>query len=162
MRGFLNLGQFALGVAFLLLGLCVYLFDRNFVPFLGVPADVYIDVSLDLGVVSGFLPSLLHPLSYSLLCASAVRAGRRNTMIICGAWAGIHGLCELAQAETLYPWLSMVFEAAGRDQGFVRYLDTYCLLGVFDFRDLIAAAAGCVLAWFLIGALDDDRRKRNA
>ena len=150
--------QLGLGAAFLVFGLGIYVFDRNFIPFLGLSADNYLDTSVNLGSWSGFLPSFIHPLAFSLLCAGFLGTSRKVVLIICTSWGLVHFGLEFAQMKSLYPWFSIVFDSVGREHLLVMYIENYCLAGVFDTMDLAAVLAGCVLSFFLIRSTYNKKR----
>ena len=146
-----NYQQVTIGVVFLLLGFCIYIFDRNFIPLLAIPVDHYINVPFRItGSFSDFIPSFIHPLAFCLLCAGVLGSRKGVSAIICLIWGGLHIILEIGQAQSIYSWISPIFNAIGRDNILPQYIAHYFKTGTFDLMDLLAAVIGCLVAFYLI------------
>lgn len=146
-----NYKQFYFGTVILILGLCIYIFGRNFIPVIAVPADIYIYNQFDVpGNFFGFLPSFVHPIAFCLLCAAFFKSNKLTYVTICLAWGGVHILFETVQSEMVYSWMLPIFDIFGRDNILIRYVEHYSRTGTFDIMDLLSVVVGCVVAFYLL------------
>lgn len=136
----------ALGVLAFVLGLVVYLFDRDPARSSLIPAAVPMADTPLFGAAANWLPSFLHPFAFSLFTAAACAPRGRPRYEACAVWWSVNIVFEIAQA----PSISRAF-ADGTDQFFgpmwvTRSLSNYLLMGTFDHADALAVTAGALAA----------------
>jgi hypothetical protein len=106
------------------------------------------------GHIADWLPSFSHAVAFSLLTAAVLPRGTASAAGACATWCAVDGGFELAQhkawsasiAAALPEWFARVpvLDSTGRD---VRN-------GTFDPNDLLAIAAGCLVAYAVLINLD--------
>lgn len=133
-----RLAVLAGGLAFLAMGIAYYHAFREV-------GSVYFGAIL--GLHNGatgeefapWLPSFLHTLAFSLMTAAVVWDNFRHVLIGCVSWGLINVAFEITQLSP----------PAGLGWA-----------GHFDFGDILAAIAGCVLAISLTSVLHQERREK--
>lgn len=132
------LGATAAGA--LLLGIFVYLFDRDWGSALFLSAfATHQPPRLDLfGAAGPLLPSFLHAYVFSALIAAALWPWPRSRTWACFGWFSVAGALELMQ---------MPAAAAASGRAHLDALTAYAVYGQFDIGDLTATACGCLLTY---------------
>ena len=131
-------------MAALLLGLLVYLSSRD-------PQQVYFlsyiqalqSGSRETGILSDFLPSLLHTYAFILLTVAVLSASPAQTRLICIFWFCLECLFEIGQHNTIADFLSEYLVN-------IRVLEVaagYFVNGTFDILDIAAIALGACMAY---------------
>lgn len=131
-----------LGCFALLTGVLVYMADRDAARVLLLPGFAALGIGPLFGVLGGWLPSFVHPFTFSLFSAAALPPSRSPAYGACAAWwivnvafeAGQHARLSAGVAESL----QLVLGRSGQTQA----LANFFLLGTFDVGDIVAATAG--------------------
>lgn len=150
---------FAIGATALVIGALIYVTDRDPSRAVWMPAFAAWPGPAWFGGAGGWLPSFVHPLSFSLMCAAVSRPRARPAYAICAFWGLLNAVFECGQhplvAMSIAAWLTNV---AG---GFApaRVLGQYFVRGTFDLGDLIACIAGAIVAAALLNAFHTPRRE---
>lgn len=119
---------YIIGFVFLILGTCVYVFDRpNSILYfnLGLPNFVF-------GKVGYFLPSFCHVIAFSYFTIGIIRPFKYYVLIICMSWVGINLLFELGVCDFLHNEvdLKIISERFQLKHGF------------YDIKDILAIFLG--------------------
>jgi hypothetical protein len=136
------------------MGVLVYLADRpsahailmpDIAPWTGRPL---------FGALGQWLPSLVHPLAFSLFTAAALKPGVAARVGACVAWSAINVAFELGQHPALRPLWTQAL-ASGTGPGAIRRsVLNYFLLGTFDPFDVLAAILAAPAAVAIISFVD--------
>lgn len=133
----------AWGVLALGLGVLVYLTDRDPSRVALLPVGLHLAGGPVFGAAGPWLPSLCHPLAFSLLWAALRPAGATAAYGGCAGWGalnlGLEAIQHPALAGPLAAWV-----------GPQTVLARYAVHGTFDPADLMAAVAGALLAAVLV------------
>ena len=136
----------ATGCFSLLIGLLVYLTERDASQALLIPAVSTLAGVHIFGVLGQWLPSFVHPFAFSLFSAAALPTSGRPRYLACVVWFGINVAFEFGQ----YPRFSGPFARAIQDAFgstvVTRPLANYFVRGTFDSVDILAAALGALAA----------------
>lgn len=140
----------AIGCLSLAAGVLVYLTDREASHAPLIPAVAALSGWHLFGAIGLWLPSFVHPLSFSLFSAALLAHRRRWEYGACAFWFAVNAGFEIGQ----HPQISVPLAEGLRHvlgQGPVaRALQSYFLRGTFDIGDLVAIAFGAaVAAWTL-------------
>lgn len=144
----------------IILGLCIYLFDRN-------PETVYFisnRFSLDretgpfFGALGNYLPAFLHVYAFILLTVVVFAQSHRQILIICAGWLTIDSFFEVGQINFLAE--SIASHTSGWFAGvpFLENTANYFLMGTFDILDLLSIAAGTLAAYITINLSKERQR----
>lgn len=144
--------QFIAAMSALILGLCIYLFDRN-------PETVYFIsnwFSLDgetnpiFGALGNYLPAFLHVYAFTLLTVIVFAQSHRQILIICAGWLTIDSLFEIGQINFIAE--SIASHTPGWFTGvpFLENTANYFLMGTFDILDLLSITIGTFTAYITI------------
>jgi hypothetical protein len=142
-----------LGVLGLIIGSFLYLADRNpddvyFIYKTGKGLSLFHRLPNFFGYLGYWLPTFLHPFSFSLLSAAVCSASIKNYAAICLFWCGINILFEIGQrfkaiAVGIVPdWF------AG-----IPYLENtkgYFVNGTFDYVDIVSIMLGASTAFVIL------------
>ena len=126
------------------LGLMIYLLSRD-------PQQVYFlsyikalqNGSKKPGILSDFLPSLLHTYAFVLLTVAVLSASLAQTRLTCIFWFFLEGMFEIGQHKAIADHLS---EYLGSIH-FPEVSAEYFLNGTFDLLDIVAIAIGACMAY---------------
>lgn len=141
-RVLVRIGLCALGF-----GLLVYLVDRPAGHAALIPAAwSWRGHSPVFGAIGGWLPSLLHPLAFSLLSAAVMARPAATAGRVCLAWWTVGIVAELVQ----HPLLSAPLAAAWGSIPVLDLVARYAQRGRFDIADLAATTAGALAAAALL------------
>jgi hypothetical protein len=135
-----------LGMLALVLGALVYLLDRGrnpalFSPWIHWPAGEGV-----FGPAGAWLPTAMHTLAFSLFTALALPAGRAWHWGACAFWLLINALFEWGQHPSIAPVLADWIDDSLAGTLGSEALANYFVHGVFDAGDIVAAAAGALVA----------------
>ena len=150
----INIKQLAIGCTLLLLGVLIYMLDRNseqvfFIYAFKLPYFHHPEYRKMFGEVSMSLPSFLHGCSFSLLtCAFLPLQNKRNCFIVCLIWAIIDILFEFGQL--IKPFTSTDIPPFLSNNKVFMVTINYFRYGTFDYMDILFAILGCVCAYFII------------
>jgi hypothetical protein len=108
--------------------------------------------------VAGSLPTFFHTLGFCLILVSLSGTGHRATAWVCTGVFIVETVFELSQHPHSGTWLADQLPHGFSHTWLANHTGTALLTGVFDPFDLIAAAAGAVLAGLLVAALKPERR----
>jgi hypothetical protein len=136
----------ALGLASLAAGVLVYLTDRAASQTLLVPAVAALSGWQLFGLFGGWLPSFVHPLSFSLFSAVLLAPRARWAYGACGCWFIVNAAFEIGQHPQVRGPLVAVLRRGFGQGPVARAFENYFLRGTFDVGDLLAAALGAALA----------------
>jgi hypothetical protein len=143
----------AIGGAALLLGLAVYLADRD-------PARVALLPDLRVfgerrwfGALGQWLPSFVHPFAFALFTAAALEPASRWRMWACAAWGAVNVAAEAGQHPSVGMRLADAIHAQFGAGGFADAIAGYFGRGRFDPLDLAAAVFGAIAAALTLKAL---------
>ena len=140
----------AIGCLALTAGVLVYLTDRQASHAPLMPAVTALSGRHLFGALGGWLPSFVHPLSFSLFSAALLAPGRRREYGACAFWFAVNAAFEIGQHPQVNRPLADALQDVLGQGSFARALQSYFLRGTFDPGDLIAAAFGsAVAAWLL-------------
>lgn len=140
----------ASALAFLLLGTCVYILDRDWATawFLAPLAGLQGEPAGLFGSVGFVLPAFCHAYAFSLLLILALGRTRRACLLGALAWFAVAAGLEFlqlapmsARLQTLAAWYT--------DSPVLGSIMMYAVHGRFDPYDLAAAGLGCVAAWLI-------------
>jgi len=152
----------AIGCLSLAAGVLVYLTDRSAMHALLIPAAATLPGWHRFGVIGLWLPSFVHPLSFSLFSAALLAAQPRWEYGACAFWFAVNAAFEIGQHPQIRVPLA---EALGHILGqspISRALQSYFLRGTFDLGDLIAAALGALVAAVILHSLRVHQENRHA
>ena len=130
----------------LVLGVLVYVTDRDSTHAMLLPALATLATGPVFGVVGPWLPSFAHPFAFSLLTAAAMRRSISPAYGACAAWWAVNIVFEFAQHPLLSGRFAESVLALLGQTWLSRALANYALLGSFHVDDLVAATAGALAA----------------
>ncbi|MCG6935768.1 MAG: hypothetical protein ACK2U1_02955 [Anaerolineales bacterium] len=139
-------------ISALLVGLSVYLFDRQ-------PETVYlisnwfvfkVESGPIFGAMGQYLPTFLHVYAFTLLTVVVFSQSRQQIQIICIGWLTIDSLFEIAQIDFIAHSISNHLPGWFVGVPFLENTADYFLLGTFDVFDLLSIAAGSLAAYLTI------------
>ena len=158
----INKTQVLVGCVALFVGLLIYLVDRP-------PDHIYFSSVIRIhtsecywnpgffSVVGGYLPSFLHVFAFALLIAGLLTCRKTGYLIICCAWLLIDFVFEVGQKQSIWDsqlitkWFEQVF--------ILENMQSYFLMGTFDFFDLVVAFAGAAAAYCVLIFTMEERRR---
>jgi hypothetical protein len=152
----------ALGMLALVLGGLVYVMDRGSAPVLirpWMPQSPGQDV---FGAAGAWLPTAMHTLAFSLFTALALPVGRAWHWGACAFWLLINALFEWGQHPSIAPVLADWIDDSLAGTLGSEALANYFVHGVFDAGDIVAAAAGALVAGLALHWTHHLRRPRHA
>ncbi len=134
----------------LLLGSLVYLMERDAAHVALMPAAATLPIGPVFGALGQWLPSFVHPFSFSLLWAAARPPEAPPAYGACAGWWAVNVLFEIGQHPNLnVPLAGFVKDTFG-DGRATQMLMGYFLRGTFDRGDIVAATAGAMAAAALL------------
>lgn len=135
-----------LGGLALVPGLLVYVADRDPSHALLMPAAAALAGGAWFGPVGPWLPSLVHPLAFSLFTAAALPPRSPWRYRACAMWAAVNVAFELGQQAQLSARLADGLLAGLGDTVPSRMLANYFVRGTFSVADIAASLAGALAA----------------
>lgn len=148
----------ALGGIALALGLLVYAADRDPTRALLFPAFAALHAGPLFGAVGSWLPSFVHPFSFSLFTAAALLPAARPAYGACAAWWAVNVGFEIAQHADFSGVIADALHRAVGHAALTDALANYLLRGSFDRADLLAATAGSLAAAAVLARLHSSRQ----
>lgn len=136
-----GLGGFAL-----LVGVLVYVTDRDPAHALLFPGIAALDTGALFGALGAWLPSFIHPFAFSLFTAAALKRAASPAYGACAAWWAANLAFEAGQHEQLSGYLAELLQFALGPTWLARALSNYFLRGTFDVGDIAAVTAGALAA----------------
>lgn len=136
----------ATGSLALLVGVLVYLADRDASRALLIPAIAALAGHPMYGVWGQWLPSFVHPFAFSLFTAAALPERSTPSYGACVVWCAINLAFEIGQHPAFKAGL---VDALQGDVGRfwpTRAVANYLLRGTFDAGDIVAALCGALTA----------------
>lgn len=147
----------------LLLGVLVYSTARapGTTGFLPAAWNVAIPWPHSILALTGSLPTFFHTLAFCLLLSLIAGAGLRATRWVCTIWLMIETAFEVGQYHLFSSWIAKHLSSWFASTWLQDHIGPYFITGVFDPFDLIAAAAGAILALTLVALMTPKRRHRH-
>lgn len=136
----------AIGCLALALGTVVYLTDRSASHAMGIPAITAFGGGSMFGALGQWLPSFVHPFSFSLLTAAALPDRSATRYGVCVFWGALNLAFEIGQ----HPLLSARLAEALHDVNGAMPLARYFAHGTFDPHDIAAAVLGSLAAGVML------------
>lgn len=136
----------ASGAFALLLGVLVYLADRDPAHAALIPAIPRLGSLQLFGTVGGWLPSLLHPFAFALFTAALQPSGASPAYWACALWWAIGVAFEAAQSPALGSALRPMLDLLPLPSEWIAAVGRYMSFGTFDAADVIATTAGACAA----------------
>ncbi len=113
-------------------------------------------------MLTGSLPTFFHTLGFCLVLVTLSPTARRSAIPVCTGVFVVEAVFEFGQHPQSGIWLAEYLPLGIDTFRLPNHTASSLLSGVFDPFDLIAAAAGAVLAVILIAALKPETRHRHA
>lgn len=141
--------QLCAGIAALLVGTSVYVFDRpaEAIPFFHTISLTAVTPSV-FGPLGQYLPSFAHVFAFSTLTAALLGNTRRAAASACFAWCLVDTAFELGQHGFVGLQITEAISAVVAYKPILVQLDHYFLHGTFDPKDLVSIVVGAVAAYF--------------
>lgn len=144
--------QALLAVVALLLGVLVYVFDRDpertyFLSSAFSLRDAAVPVFGELGK---HLPDFLHIYAFILLTCAVLRPGHKDLLKIVSLWLVIELFFEIGQHPALAPSLAGMIPPWFLNVPVLENSAEYLLRGMFDPLDLLAILAGAIAAFLTV------------
>ncbi|MBK8104600.1 MAG: hypothetical protein IPK42_03155 [Betaproteobacteria bacterium] len=136
-----GLGGFAL-----LVGVLVYLIDRDPARAMLFPRIAALDTGALFGAIGAWLPSFIHTFAFSLFTAAALKRAASPAYGACAAWWAVNLAFEAGQHEQLSSYFADWLNLAFGPTWLARALSNYFLRGTFDVGDIAAVTAGALAA----------------
>lgn len=147
-----NANQAVLGAAVLLLGLLLYAHARpplyNFLTDLQLPNLVQWVSHSSFGWWCSFLPSFIHVMSMSLICAALLPQEKWTFLLVCASWVFIDTVFELLQLTA--PFVSVHYNGGLDRYALIENTIGYFIDGTFDPNDLLAVLVGGLIAYAVL------------
>jgi hypothetical protein len=142
------------GTAALAIGILVYLADRVAGHAAWVPHLAVFDGHHLFGMFGQWLPSLAHPLAFSLFTAAMLQPGVLARWGVCTFWGLVNVGFEVAQLPAIKPYLTEPLQGCAGQWAVTRALLNYCIHGTFDPFDVCAALLGALAAGVVLSIVD--------
>lgn len=142
----------AVAIGVLVIGLLVYLFDRQPDSVYFIPKWIPQTFSLDpvFGQFGQHLPTFAHVFVFILLTITFVAQPLKRLALICLFWFTLDSLLEIAQITIIAQWVTAIVPAWFEGIPFLENIPSYFLLGTFDVLDLVSIALGAIAAYLTI------------
>jgi len=151
----------ATGLMAMLVGLLVYLTDRDPAHAVLIPAVAAFAGKTLFGALGQWIPSFLHPFAFSLFTAAVLPPQSGWRYRTCAVWCAVNLAFECGQhplaSARLAEWVQGFGNALPG-----RMVANYFLLGTFDGGDIVAALLGGLAAVALLWCLPDTAEKVHA
>ena len=136
----------ATGCLALVLGLLVYLTDREASHALLIPSVAALAGSGWFGVLGQSLPSLVHPFAFGLFTAAVLPSRSSWRYGACVVWCAVNVAFEVGQHAHVSARLAEVLHSSLGQTALTRTLANYLVRGAFDGGDIVAAVIGALAA----------------
>jgi hypothetical protein len=130
----------------LLVGMLVYMTDRDPAHAMLFPRIAALDTGALFGVLGPSLPSFIHPFAFSLFTAAALQRSTSPAYGACAAWWAVNLAFEAGQHEQIGGKLADGLQLVFGPTWLTRALSNYFLRGTVDAGDIVAATAGALAA----------------
>jgi hypothetical protein len=150
------------GCAAFALGLVLYLTDRVGSHALLVPAIGALAGSNLFGALGQWLPSFVHPFSFSLFTAAALAPRSVPRYGACVAWGAVNVAFEVGQHPLVSASLAEVLQGPLGEIPLAQPLARYFIYGTFDFGDIAAALLGAFVAGAVLHLVHRDQEHNHA
>jgi len=151
----------ATGLMAMLVGLLVYLTDRDPAHAALIPAVAALAGASLFGALGQWMPSFLHPFAFSLFTAAVLPPRSAWRYRACAAWCAVNLAFECGQHPLASARLAEWVQGFGNTLA-GRMVANYFLLGTFDGGDIVAALLGGLAAVALLWCLPDTAEKVHA
>ena len=142
----------------MILATAVYLTDRDAARALLMPdVGVHVDGKL-FGAIGQWLPSFVHPFSFSLLTAAALPVRSAPRYGPCLAWAAVNVAFEVGQHPMVSVRLANALQGELNGMPFGQPLARYFLHGTFDAGDVVAVLLGALAAALVLRLVSRTRK----
>lgn len=155
-------GLAGIGCAAFAVGLLVYLTDRVGSRALLVPALAALTGSNLFGALGQWLPSFVHPFSFSLFTAAALPPASAPRHGACVAWGVVNVAFELGQHPQVSASLAELLQGGLRAVPLSQALARYFTDGTFDSGDIVAALLGALAASAVLQLVHRDLEHNHA
>lgn len=136
----------AIGGFALVVGMLVYVADRDGARSALLPAIAAFHTGPYFGLLGLWLPSFVHVFAFSLFSAALLAPQPRWEYGTCAFWLAVNAVFEIGQHAQVRGRLADTLLQGLGDGPVARVLANYFLRGTFDMGDLAAAALGAVMA----------------
>jgi hypothetical protein len=143
-------------------GLVLYLTDRAGSHALLVPAIGALAASNVFGALGQWLPSFVHPFSFSLFTAAALPPSPAPRYGACVAWGAVNVAFEVGQHPQVSASLAESLQASLRAVPLSQPLARYFIDGTFDSGDIAAALLGALAASAVLHLVHLDQEHNHA
>jgi len=148
-------------IAFLLVGVMVYLFDRPSGSTSFIPMSYSFNWSL-FGSIGEHIPTFVHVYAFILLSAVVVHPSKQNYLYISLMWLVIDAVFELAQHAVISSWLEASLPIWIQHLPGVFNIIHHLSVSTFDLYDLCSIFVGAIAGYItLLFALFMRKRKIN-
>jgi len=146
---------FTLGIGALIVGVLVYVFDRQpeFIYFLPDWLSLNGQFGSHFGILGNYLPTFLHVYAFILLTVVVAVPTITKLFPVCLAWFCLDSLFEIAQIAPIANWVTTHTPAWFTGIPFLENTANYFLMGTFDVSDLLSIAAGTIAAYLTVSLL---------
>jgi hypothetical protein len=151
-----------IGSLALVIGLTVYLTDRNASHAVLIPAVAALAGSNLFGAAGQWLPSAVHPFAFGLFTAAALPPRYAWRYGACAAWCLVNMVFELGQHPLVSGYVAGAPQAGGGQSLPGRMLANYFLHGAFDGSDMLAVVLGAVAAAAVLRRMQQVQEKDRA
>lgn len=143
-------------------GLLLYLTDRVGWQALLLPALAALTGGNVFGALGQWLPSFVHPFSFSLFTAAALPPASAPRHGACVAWAAVNIAFELGQHPRVSASLAEAMQGGLSGMPLAQALARYFIDGTFDSGDIVAALLGALAASAVLHLVHRDREHNHA
>ena len=152
--------QIALAVAALLIGVLVYLLDRQPENIYFIPQWLAIAVEGDsfLGALSNHLPTFVHVYAFILLTMAIVfpiQQYRHFLVPVCVFWFSVDSIFEIAQVDVIARFFAGHVPTWFDGIPFLENTANYFKSSTFDVVDLVSIGLGTLAAYYTVAVIDN-------
>jgi len=152
--------QIALAVVALLLGVFVYLLDRQPENIYFIPQWLATMVKGDsfIGTLGNYLPTFVHVYAFILLTMAIVfpaQQYRRYLVPVCVFWFSVDSVFEIAQVDAIAHFIARHVPTWFDGIPFLENTANYFLASTFDALDLVSIGLGALAAYYTVAVIDN-------
>lgn len=151
-----------IGCAAFAVGLLLYLTDRVGSQALLVPALAALTGGNVFGALGHWLPSFVHPFSFSLFTAAALPPASAPRHGACVAWGAVNVAFEVGQHPRVSASLADALQGGLGGMPLAQALARYFTGGTLDSGDIVAALLGALAASAVLHLVHRDREHNHA
>ena len=147
-----QMGILSLAIGALLMGVLVYVFDRQpeFVYFLPGWLSLKSQTGNIFGSIGNYLPTFIHVYAFILLTVVVAVPTVTKLIPVCLAWLTLDSLFEIAQLSPIAQWIGSHTPEWFSGIPFLENTADYFLMGTFDAFDLVSIVLGTLAAYLTI------------